>query len=256
MNILEIYQNYYQYIYNYALRLSCHPADACDITQETFLTAMEKMDTLQNSDAVAGWLRTICYHRFVDQTRKEKYLVETEDWEQLEQEGSLLVSQEVQPEEEVIVAEEIRALQNGCFLAMVRKLTLHQRIAFSLVDMYGMKTEHVAELLQISENAAKGLLYRARMNIDSFFADHCDLIRESNPCSCKAWIAFSQKRNAMQQNTKKLITKLDYQKSGYVFQENVRKKVYSLYRNMPDQKPSEEWYQELFHILEKNIPET
>ena len=256
MDILNIYQNYYQYIYNYALRLSCHPDDASDITQETFLIVLEKINTLKNEEALAGWLRAICYHQFIDQTRRDQYLTETEDWEQLEQDGKWLVSVEAQPEDEVIVAEEIRALQNGCFLAMVRKLTLNQRIAFSLVDMYGMKIDAVADILQIKENAAKGLLYRARMNIDSFFADHCDLIQEKNPCSCKAWIEFSKKRNSLQQNTKKLITQLDYKDNGYIFQESVRKKVYFLYRNMPDKKPSDEWYQKVLHILEKNISET
>ena len=46
MDIISVYNDYYKYIYNYALRLSCHPEDALDITQETFLTALKKIDTL------------------------------------------------------------------------------------------------------------------------------------------------------------------------------------------------------------------
>lgn len=255
MNIQDIYQNYYSYIYNYALRLCCHPDDACDITQDTFLVALKKLNTLENEQALASWLRSICYHQFIDKTRKEKgkYLVEFEDLEQLEQDGKLLRQVEVLPEDEVIVEEEIRDLQNGCFLAMVRKLTLNQRIAFSLVDMYGMKMEHVAKLLDISLSATKGLLYRARMNIDSFFSNHCNLLDEKNPCSCKAWIEFSNHRSNLQKNTKRLIEKLDYTKKGYEFDMTVRKKVYTLYRNMPDKKPSDEWYQKVLNILEETF---
>ncbi|WP_446898914.1 RNA polymerase sigma factor [Clostridium sp. LBM24168] len=251
MDILEIYKGYYQYIYNYALHLSCHPEDAYDITQETFLIALTKLDSLKSD--ITGWLRTICFHQFIDQTRRNKYLVEIDDWEQLEKDGRLLKSVEVKPEDEVIVSEEIRDLQNGCFFAMVRKLTLNQRITFSLVDMYGMKIEDVSNILMISPSAAKGLLYRARMNIDSFFANHCDLINEKNPCSCMAWIRFSSQRSNLQKSTKKLIGKLDFSKEQYIFNVAVREKVYYLYRNMPDKKPSDEWYIKVLNILEKNL---
>lgn len=253
MDIIDIYKDYYKYIYNYALRLSCHPEDALDITQETFLSALEKIDTLKNEEAISGWLRRICFNKFIDDTRKNKYLIEVEDLNSLESDGKLLQSQEVQPETEVIVSDEISNLQNGCFLAMVRKLTLNQRIVFSLVDMYGMKIESVSDILKVSVSAAKGLLYRARMNIDSFFANHCDLIKEENPCSCKAWIEFSNKRNNLHKSTKKLIKKLDFTKEGYTFDEEVRKKIFYLYRNMPDKKPSDEWYEKVLKILEKNL---
>lgn len=202
MDIISVYNNYYKYIYNYALRLSCHPEDALDITQETFLTALKKIDTLKNEEAISGWLKSICFHKFIDDTRRNKYIIEVENLTSLENDSKLLQAQEIQPETEVIVSEEIRNLQNGCFLAMVRKLTLNQRIVFSLVDMYGMKIEPVSDILKISVSATKGLLYRARMNIDSFFANHCDLIKEENPCSCKAWIEFSNNRSNLQKSTK------------------------------------------------------
>lgn len=253
MDIISVYNDYYKYIYNYALRLSCHPEDALDITQETFLTALKKIDTLKNEEAISGWLKSICFHKFIDDTRRNKYIIEVENLTSLENDSKLLQAQEIQPETKVIVSEEIRNLQNGCFLAMVRKLTLNQRIVFSLVDMYGMKIEPVSDILKISVSATKGLLYRARMNIDSFFANHCDLIKEENPCSCKAWIEFSNNRSNLQKSTKKLIEKLDFTKEGYVFDEEVRKKILYLYRNMPDKKPSDEWYKKVLKIIEKNL---
>lgn len=251
MKISDVYQNYYKYIFNYALKLTCHPDDALDLTQDTFLKAMEKLDTLKSEQALASWLRTICFHEFINKAKMDthKYLVEVENWEQLEQEGALLTNINLQPDDEVIVAEEIRDLQNGCFLAMVRKLTLNQRITFSLVDMYGMPIEYVAKLLNISIGAAKGLLYRARMNIDSFFGDHCSIIYEKNPCSCKAWIEFSANRSNLQRQSHKLLEKLDYKQKGYVYNEHVRKKVQYLYHHMPEKKPPTEWYQRVLTIL-------
>ncbi len=251
MNISDIYKNYYKYIYNYAFILTCHPEDALDLTQDTFLKAMGKLDSLNNPQALASWLRTICFHEFINKAKKDsrKYLLEDDDWERLEQEGRLLTDVILQPEDEIIVEEEVRSLQNGCFFAMVRRLTLHQRIAFSLVDMYGLSVEQVAGILNISKGAAKGLLYRARMNIDSFFADHCSLIYEKNPCACKAWIEFSLKRSNLQDKAKKLLDRLDYEQKNYIYDENVRKRVLYLYSHMPEQKPPDEWYQRVLAML-------
>jgi len=131
----------------------------------------------------------------------------------------------------------------------VRRLSLNQRIVFSLVDMYGLEIDEVANILEVSKGAAKGLLYRARMNIDSFFAGHCNLIDQQNPCSCKAWIEFSTKRSDMQAKTKLLINKLNFEEKGYKYNENVRRKLLFLYSNMPEQKPSIEWYDHVHNII-------
>lgn len=151
----------------------------------------------------------------------------------------------------MIVEETIRDLQNGCFLAMVRRLTLHQRIAFSLIVMFGLSLDEASELIGVSKSAAKGLLYRAHMNLDSFFHNHCNLLDTNNPCSCKAWIEFSKTRSDLQKssNAHKMIAKLDYTKSNYKFNEEVRKKINYLYKNMPDKKPSNEWYKSVINII-------
>lgn len=251
-DITQIFNDYYQHIYNFALKLSCYPDDAMDLTQETFIKAWRNHSALEKEEALAGWLRTICYREFLMKMRKEKNnCLAEDDLTELEQSGKLLDDRTPLPEEEVIVAEAVRDLQNGCFLAMVRKLTLNQRIAFSLVDMFGMRIEDVAEILEVTVGAAKGLLYRARMNIDSFFADHCGLIYEKNPCSCEAWRAFSMNREALQQRVREMNRKVDYLENKYHYNEEVRRKIYFLYSHMPEQKPPQEWYQNVIKSFEK-----
>ena len=253
MDITQIYEDYYQYIYNYALKLTCHPEDAMDLTQETFLKAMKNMDTLVSEHALSSWLRTICFHEFLNfvKKNKNKYLVDIEEVSELEMEYNQREFDTNTPEEEVIVAEEIKRMQNGCFYAMVRKLSLNQRIVFSLVDMYGMKTSEVASLLNRSENATKALLHRARMNIDAFFSEHCNLVNEKNPCSCLAWRDFSLTRAENQQQTRKLMERLNYHDTDYSFDENTRAKIKYLYANMPEWKPSEDWYKKVKKILQE-----
>jgi len=251
MNIDQIVQDYGRYIYNYALKLTCHPVDAEDLAQETFIKAWENLGSLKSEYALKKWLSTICYNQFLMKIRqksrgKEELL---ENYEILEQEGIIINNSFPNPVDEVLVEEEIKELQNGCFLAMVRKLTLNQRIVFSLVDMYGMGVEDVSGLLETSVLATKGLLFRARMNIDSFFADHCNILNINNPCSCKAWITFSSNRNNLQSQTKKLIDTLNYKEKNYQFDIAVRNKIQYLYANMPDKKPSDDWYTRVLQVF-------
>lgn len=251
MKIEQLIEEYGSYIYNYALKLACHPVDAEDIAQDTFIKAWKNLEGLQSDYAVKAWLTKICYNEFLMKIRQSGRRKEelVEEYAHLEAEGRILSDDFPDPMDEVLVEEEIRELQNGCFLAMVRKLTLNQRIAFSLVDMYGMKIEEVAQILETSVLAAKGLLHRGRMNIDSFFADHCNLMDINNPCSCKAWIEFSKKRNNLQKQTKKLIDTLNYKEKNYQFNSEIRNKIKYLYRNMPEKKPSDEWYQHVIKDL-------
>lgn len=170
MEIEQIIRENGSYIYNYAMKLTCHPQAAEDLAQQTFITAWEKLNQLKDEYALKKWLRTICYHIFLMDCRKQdKKLELIGEIEELEQEGKVLASTNASPDDEVIVGEEIQSLQNGCFYAMARKLTLPQRIAFSMVDMFGMSMEETADMLEISTGALKGLLYRARMNLDAFF---------------------------------------------------------------------------------------
>jgi len=251
MKFETVMEEYYQYIFNFAMKLSCHPQKAEDITQETFLQVYKNLHQLKDENAIKKWIQTICYNCFLMECRKSnsELLSYVENIEELEQEGTIISYQIPGPEEEVVVAEEIKEMQNGCFYAMARKLTLKQRIVFSLIDMFGMSLAETAEMIQLSENATKGLLHRARKNLDAFFSDHCDLIKESNPCSCSAWIDFRQSHDDNHKKTKEIVDSIKDRGKSYTFNENVRNKINYLYSHMPEVKPDKIWFDKVLESL-------
>jgi RNA polymerase sigma factor, sigma-70 family len=255
MDIEKIFKENASYVYNHALKLTCDPVSAEDLAQETFISAWKNANQLRNAEYIKPWLRRICINGFLMKLRKEGKGVEIsyEELTALEGDGARLQlsSDAPSPEDEIIVDETVREIQNGCFLAMARKLTLNQRIAFSLSDMFGLSLKEVADILEISESAAKGLLFRARMSLDDFFSKRCSFISLKNPCRCQAWEDFSKDREGLKRRAmgKKLIEKLDYTESGYVYDETVRKRVRWLYNSMPDKKPGPEWYDSVIKII-------
>ena len=192
MTIENLIKDYGTYVYSYAWKLSCSPDEADDISQETFILAWKRKDTLKDEKAVKGWLRRICLNCFLmKHRRKDVQNVLFMEEDQLPEDGSWSSESYIPlPETEVLVDESIREMQNGCFYAMVRRLTLEQRIVFSLVDMFGLTTAETAQHLAATEGAVKAQLFRARMNLDAFFSDHCSVISSANPCSCRAWQEF------------------------------------------------------------------
>ena len=169
--------------------------------------------------------------------------------EELEKDGELLVNPPENVIEEVQASEDVISMRNGCFLAMSRKLSVNQRITFSFIDMFGLPIQEVADILGITPKAVKGLLYRARMNIDSFFQSHCYFLNTENPCRCRAWAEFFQTRNELQAFMQDKI--LDYTEKGYEFDLEIRGKIASYYHQIPAQMPRKEWYQMVISQFKK-----
>nr|WP_301869552.1 sigma-70 family RNA polymerase sigma factor [uncultured Bacteroides sp.] len=248
----EIVETYSTYIYTIAYKLTGKMEQAEDIAQETFIKAWKHLDELKDQTALKQWLRTICVNEFRMSLRKDirQKITYVDNIEELEKDGEFLVNPTEDVIEEVQASEDVISMRNGCFLAMSRKLSVNQRIVFSLIDMFGLSIQEVADILEITPKAVKGLLYRARMNIDSFFQSHCYFLNTENPCRCKAWAEFFQNRSELQSFMQDKI--LDYTEKGYEFDLEVRKKLSLYYQQIPDQMPRKEWYQRVISQF-KNI---
>lgn len=150
--IENIVEQYGAYIYNLAYQFSGQKELADDLAQETFIQAWKHLEQLQKPAALKQWLRTICINQFKMLLRKENRLqtVYTDNLEELERDGQLLVNIPASIVDEVQSTEDVACMRNGCFLAMSRKLTINQRLAFSLIDMFGQSI-HVETIVLIQK---------------------------------------------------------------------------------------------------------
>lgn len=251
ISVEKIIEEYGAYIFNIAYKLSGKVEQAEDIAQETFIKAWKHFDELKDQTALKQWLHTICINEFKMMLRKDirQQTTYVENIEELEKDGELLVNPPENVIEEVQANEDVINMRNGCFLAMSRKLLINQRIVFSLIDMFGLSIQEVANILGITPKAVKGLLYRARMNLDTFFQSHCYFLNTENPCRCEAWTEFFQTRNELQNYMQDKI--LDYKEKGYSFDLEVRGKIALYYQQIPNQMPRKEWYQAVISQFKK-----
>lgn len=68
----SIIANHQQYIFNLAFRLCSNSEDADDLTQDTFLKAIENYDQFRGEANIRTWLSRITINKFLDSKRKER----------------------------------------------------------------------------------------------------------------------------------------------------------------------------------------
>jgi RNA polymerase sigma-70 factor (ECF subfamily) len=160
-------------VYRLALRLMQNPADAEDVVQETFLSAVKAIDGFDGRSELRTWLYRIAYNAAMMRLRrKEPESVSME--EAAEPEDGLPVPKELfdwccLPEEELERAEVRAELERA-----VGELPLTLREAFVLREMEDLSTAETAAALGVSEEVVKTRLHRARLwlreRLGEFFA--------------------------------------------------------------------------------------
>lgn len=68
----QLFQQYYNYVYFYALKLCSNEFDASDVTQDTFLEVKKSIHTLKNTSYFNAWLARITFSKCTTLFRKKK----------------------------------------------------------------------------------------------------------------------------------------------------------------------------------------
>jgi len=74
----SVVENFYQPLFRFALSLSKHEAEACDLTQQTFYLWATKGHQLRDASKVKSWLFTTLHREFLSLARRRKRFEHTE----------------------------------------------------------------------------------------------------------------------------------------------------------------------------------
>jgi RNA polymerase sigma-70 factor (ECF subfamily) len=147
-----LYDHYVTLVYRYARSRVGNRAQAEDVTSETFVRALRRIDSLsfQGRD-VGAWLVTIARNIIIDQAKSSRYRLEvsTADMRDADQatEG---------PEDAVVTR-----LAHEELLSCIRQLGGEQQECVSLRFLHGLSVAETAEVMGKKEGAIKALQHRA-----------------------------------------------------------------------------------------------
>ncbi len=137
-------------------------SDAQDLTQETFIKALQRQDQLKDLDKAAHWLSRIASNTAIDFLRRAGRVSFTELDEMPE---PVAVSALESPEQMVLRTERREYLQSGLDI-----LTERERTALLLRDVEDLPAEEVAARLQCSKATVRSHIANARVKLRKHFA--------------------------------------------------------------------------------------
>lgn len=154
----KLMRRYNQRLFRTARALLRNEAEAEDVVQETFVRAFRHLDEFEGRSSVATWLTRIALNEALARVKRARRFESADN----DQEGRTLRVESSRPgPEEETAARELRAVLTAAVDALPDEL----RSIFVMREVEGMSTLEAAEVLQISSEAARVRLHRARAEL-------------------------------------------------------------------------------------------
>ena len=181
----ELIEGHQAWIYNLALRMTHHPEDAKDATQEVLIKLLTRLSTFDGSSNLRTWLYRIVVNHLLNmkRSRAESRGITFEEYgHALDSmpDAELPDTQAIPADVQLLVAE----ARIGCTTGMLLCLDREQRLIFILGGIFGVSDVVGAELLELSRDNFRQKLSRARRDLQNFMQNKCGLVNTANPCRC------------------------------------------------------------------------
>ncbi len=151
-------------IYRFGMRMCRHTEDAEDILQETLLTMARSVKEFRGASSLSTWLWTVARSFCIKKRRQSKFApkqVESLDGEAgIAGEARALADPSRGPDEELAELEIRNALEEA-----IGTLDPMYREVLVLRDIEGLSAPEVAEVMDLSVDAVKSRLHRARVAV-------------------------------------------------------------------------------------------
>lgn len=140
-------------IWRYLRALGCETSEADDLTQETFLTVLQRPFEQRSQPSTVVYLRRVAYHRFISARRKSDREVAIAEIEEIDRTWAKLVGEGQ--------GEELLDALRAC----LSQLSERARSALEMRFREQFTRSAIAEALSISEHGAKNLMQRAKQQL-------------------------------------------------------------------------------------------
>lgn len=151
-----LYNRHVTNVYRYLLSRTGNQADAEDLTSQTFLEAMEKLDRYRGDGNFQAWLFRIARNKSIDHYRKHKRLTWLAEEREIEDTTQGSLDTQVS-----------HTLQLDAVLGQLGNLAPDRAEVISLRLFGQLETAEIAQLMDKSETAVRMLLHRGIRDLQS-----------------------------------------------------------------------------------------
>ena len=157
----DLFNEFYNDVYYFALKTVKDEDIARDVTQESFIEIINTIGNLQEPAAFVKWMKQIAYHQCTRFFKKKKDVIVDED------EDGNTIFDTIKEEKTEFIPD--AALDQDDFkktiMSIIDQLTEEQRAAVLLYYFDELSVKEIAEIQGVSENTVKSRLNYARKGI-------------------------------------------------------------------------------------------
>lgn len=170
---------------SYLLRITASRTDAEDIAQDTYIKAVDKLDSFRGESSLKTWLFTIASNLAKDNLRAQKRWVENVT--DITREAALNNKQFFQEAIQIRMTSpqgqyEAKEHIAFCFTCISKSLPLEQQICVFLKEVYDFKVSEITTILNSTEAMVKYYLHTGRSKMINIFDGRCALINKEGVC--------------------------------------------------------------------------
>jgi RNA polymerase sigma-70 factor (ECF subfamily) len=189
---------------SYLLRVSASVNDAEDLVQDTYLKAVDKLDSFRGESSLKTWLFAIASNLAKDNLKARRRWVENvtdiaraaaSSHQEFFQEAMQIRATSPQGQFE---AKEHIAF---CFTCISKSLPLEQQLCIFLKEVYEFKVSEIVLILDTTEAMVKYYLHVGRSKMINIFDGRCALINKEGVCHQCSELngVFNPKQNTQQE---------------------------------------------------------
>jgi RNA polymerase sigma-70 factor, ECF subfamily len=150
----QLFDEFSSPIYNYVLRMVGDSDRAADITQDTFIKAYRKLDTVTDATSTRSWLYRIATNTAIDDMRRRRNVTSVSDDQPV---FANRPDPRPGPEAQVMASTLDERVQRA-----LMTLRPNHRQCLLLSDLEDMSAQQIGEVMDLSYGAVRTLLCRAR----------------------------------------------------------------------------------------------
>src|SRR6185312_2266600 len=189
---------------SFLVRITASVADAEDIAQDTYIKAVEKINTFRGESTLKTWLFTIASNIAKDNLRAQKRWVENVT--DITKAAALSNKQFFEEAMNIRMTSphgqfEAKEHIAFCFTCISKSLPLEQQLCIFLKEVYEFKVQEITIILNTTEAMVKYYLHTGRSKMINIFEGRCALINKEGVChQCSELNGiFNPKQNTQQE---------------------------------------------------------
>jgi RNA polymerase sigma factor (sigma-70 family) len=175
------------WVFNIALRMLYHQADAEDATQEILIKVVKALHSFRGESKFSTWLYRIAVNHILN-VKKEKWAASEAVCSFADAAVGLTRVPDLDPPDPTtvpvpfeILVEEVKVT---CTMGTLLCLDGRQRLVFILGTIFGVSDEVGAEVVGVTPANFRQILLRARRDLYEYLRGNCSLVDPAACCKC------------------------------------------------------------------------